>query len=146
MKKIMILVVVTVFGIVATSGCVQAGHRRHHSGLIEGVIIGAGAALIGASIIAEAREHDMYDRHPGYDRHERKRNSHYYKKERYRRDHYNSYKGGYWSVEKVWVEPVYGKRWNPGHYNRRGYWVPGSYDRVIIQDGYWVSKRIWVRN
>lgn len=145
----MILVMVTIFGVMTTGGCVHAGSGRHHNhnGLLEGVIIGAGAAILGAAIISEVNEPHVYYHNPRYDRgssyyddrsEDSDENSHYYSG--------NNHIRGHWSVERVWVEPIYKEFWNPGHYNRRGHWVDGGYESVIVREGYWKSRKIWVRN
>ena len=53
---------------------------------------------------------------------------------------------GHWEIERVWVPATYRKVWNPGHYDRHGYWVRGRWIRIVDQEGYWVEKEIWVRH
>ncbi|MBF0376444.1 MAG: hypothetical protein HQK72_03070 [Desulfamplus sp.] len=161
MKKAITLMFITIFAIAATVDCVEAGHRHGRGdNFVEGAIIGVGAAILGAAIISEINSpprtnyiyvdresrHDRYERerrHRDYDRYDRRENRH----DRYDRDdRFDRRDRGYWSVERVWVPPIYRQRWNPGHYSRRGHWIPGGYDRVIIREGYWETKRIWVSN
>lgn len=135
MKKIAILVTIVVFGVITTAGSGHAGHRgHHHGGLLEGVIIGAGAAILGTAIISGITPPPRYERiyvNDGYDSDD---------------EWYDRCDRGRWSVERVWVEPVYKERWIPGHYSRRGYWIPGRYHCVMIREGYWETRRVWVRN
>ena len=56
------------------------------------------------------------------------------------------YKKGHWKTRKIWVEPIYETRWNPGHYNKRGRWVSGRHEKFLMADGYWQKKRVWVRH
>lgn len=145
MNKIITLAVVVVFGVITMNGNAYAGHRRH-SDLLEGVIIGAGAAILGATIITEINSHPVYDHRPvpyKYRRYDKRHRDHYKEEWQDRDRRHNS---GYWSIERVWVEPVYTKRWIPGHYSRRGDWIRGRHEHVIIRDGFWESKRIWVSN
>jgi hypothetical protein len=51
---------------------------------------------------------------------------------------------GHWEVQKTWVPPVYKKVWNPGHYNRKGRWVPGEWIKIESEPGRWVKERVWV--
>ena len=113
---------------------------------MEGFMIGTGVAILGAAIINgihnDSRHH--YDR--SYSRHSR----HYYAgyRQGYKKGHHRKYKShrprGYWEVERIWVEPVYEKKWNPGHYNRRGNWISGRYENFLVQDGYFQEEKVWV--
>ncbi len=128
----------------------HAGSRKHH--LLQGVIIGAGAAIIGAAIAGEIHEQSTrgtrreYTYGPRGKNHNETYGRHDYRNREdkpYRNSSNRHYKKGYWTVQKVWVSPLYGKRWNPGHYNKKGRWVNGKHDRVIIREGYWEKRRIW---
>ncbi len=55
-------------------------------------------------------------------------------------------KRGHWETRKTWIKPAYETRWNPGHYNRRGYWVEGRYEEFKVADGFWRSDKVWVRH
>ena len=150
MKKIITLIFITIFGLITAIDSVHAGsrHRVHRgsNGLVEGIIIGTGVTILGAAIISEinsqSKHHNpppVYERRDNYDRYDR-RGSH----DRY--DRHDRRDRGYWSFDKVWVPPVYRQKWYPGHYSRRGHWIPGGYDRLIVREGYWETKRVWVRN
>ncbi len=155
MKRVIALIFITIFGLITVidSGYAGPRHRVHRgSGIVEGIIIGTAATILGAAIITEINNQskhynpspvyerrDSYDRYDRYDRHDRH--------DRY--DRYNRHdrrERGYWSFEKVWVPPVYRQKWYPGHYSRRGHWIPGGYDRILVREGYWETKRVWVRN
>lgn len=117
----------------------SAGSRGRD--IARGVIIGTTAAVIGAAIINE-----MHDNRKSSFKHNREyRIIHKEKRDcrekKYKKRHHSR---GYWAFKKVWVSPDYEKRWNPGHYNRRGRWVPGKYQRVIVREGYWKKNRVWV--
>ncbi|MBF0573602.1 MAG: hypothetical protein HQK69_07570 [Desulfamplus sp.] len=160
MKKVITLMFITVFGIITTVDCVNAGHRHGRvNNFVEGAIIGAGAAILGAAIINEINSPprnnyiyvDRETRQDRYEERERRRREHFYDRhDRFdRHDRYDRFDRrdrGYWSVERVWVPPIYKQRWIPGHYSRRGHWIQGGYDTVIIREGYWETKRIWVSN
>lgn len=45
--------------------------------------------------------------------------------------------------QRVWVPPVYKKVWNPGHYNRRGRWLPGHWVQTQLKPGHWRKERVW---
>ncbi|NNF99135.1 MAG: hypothetical protein HKM93_07130 [Desulfobacteraceae bacterium] len=105
----------------------------------EGVAIGVAATLVGQAIL----DHH----HGGYHqpatvrvnvgpRHRGPGRRHYPPPPRPQR--------GHWEVRKVWVPPVCEKVWNPGHYNRRGHWVPGHWITVESAPGYWKKERIWI--
>jgi hypothetical protein len=107
----------------------------------EGVLLGIGAAVLGTFIyqgLSQPPRHRGPQRHqvpPAYDRVSQCPDSRYHA-------HRPS---GRWEIESIWVEPVYETRWNPGHYNRKGTWVSGRYEKFQIQDGYWEKRRVWVR-
>ena len=125
---------------------------------MEGVFIGTSVALIGAAIINELSKDEQPSYH-GQDRrhHERPRHRevrhHRPPAKRYYEDHHRPYKkhynhrrAGHWEIERIWVKPVYEKRWNPGHYNRRGKWVSGRYEKFMVARGYWKEQKVWVRH
>ena len=100
----------------------------------EGVAIGIGAAIIGSALIrayhdtpaVTAPPHRPIAAYP----------------------HYRPappQPAGYWQARKVWVPPQYQKTWNPGHYDRKGRWVPGQWFQTEIRPGYWAQTRVWVR-
>ena len=114
---------------------------------MEGFMIGTGVAILGAAIIHGIHNDSRYY----YDRSYSSHNRHYHAE--YRRGHKNrhhrKYKHhkprGYWEIERIWVEPVYKKKWNPGHYTPRGSWVSGRHETFLVQNGYWQEEKIWVR-
>jgi hypothetical protein len=69
-------------------------------------------------------------------RHYRHRNRHQNRHHNWDRRHGRRGRG-----DRVWVEPIHGLRWNPGHYNRRGFWVQGRHEKVIVRDGFWDKRR-----
>ncbi|MBF0211159.1 MAG: hypothetical protein HQK68_09765 [Desulfamplus sp.] len=141
MQRILALILVTVFGLTASIESVEAGSRAR-SKFVEGAIIGAGAAILGATIVAEINRDSAYNRYDRYDRRDKRDRCD--RQDKY--DRHDRRDRGYWSVERVWIEPVYVKKWLPGFYNRKGRWIQGGYDRILVREGYWESKRIWVRN
>ena len=144
MKKIIAITTTVLLLICFFAASAHAGAARRHT--IEGFMIGTGVAILGAAIINginnDSRHH--YDR--SYSRHSR----HYYAGYRhgYKNRHHRKYKHhrprGYWEIERIWVEPVYEKKWNPGHYNRRGEWLSGRYEKFLVQDGYFQEEKVWV--
>jgi len=108
--------------------------------------IGTGVAILGAAIINGIN----HDSRPSYNRHYSRHSRHHYAgyRQEYKNRHHKKYKshrpGGYWEVERIWVEPVYEKKWNPGHYNRRGNWISGRYENFLVQDGYFQEEKVWV--
>ncbi len=120
---------------------------------MEGFIIGTGVAMLGAAIIngisnnsdksyaqSHSRHNDRthYERHTSGQRHKFSRKECRKNKERRAR--------GHWEIEKIWMEPVYETKWNPAHYDRKGRWVTGRYEKFIVAKGFWQEKKVWVRN
>lgn len=107
----------------------------------EGFLLGVGAAVLGTAIYqglkqpSGYREPRRYHVPPGYERRSQCRDT---------RRHARG-PAGRWEIERIWVEPAYETRWNPGHYNRKGYWVNGRHEKFKVQDGYWEKRRVWVR-
>ena len=106
-----------------------AGSTQRHRW--EGVAIGVGAAIIGSALINSLHQSSAYAEpapatayHPDYEGRPAPR--------------------GHWTIEKAWIEPVTRKEWNPGHYNRRGRWVPGEWIQIEVEPGYWVERKVWV--
>lgn len=99
-----------------------AGAEQRHRW--EGVAIGVGAAILGHALFNQYYSH--YTPAPVYQK---------AKPHRPR---------GHWEYRKVWVPPAYGKVWNPGHYNKRGRWVPGKWIQVETEPGHWAKEKIWV--
>lgn len=131
---------------------------------IEGFILGTGVAILGAAILnemntdgAQVRDNYAYQRHtpPVYTPPAHHRPDHQYRPGHYKPRHekkyrhhkkYANHRRGHWEVEKIWMAPVYERKWNPGHYNRKGKWVSGRYEKFMVQEGYWSKKKVWVRH
>jgi hypothetical protein len=140
MKKnrffIVLLVGLVSFGLVASP--VWAGNVQRNRW--EGVAIGAGAVILGKVLW----DHFHYPRHAYDGYHHRP----YYPSHKLHPPKHKYYprakRSGHWEIRKVWVPPVYEKVWNPGHYNRRGCWVPGKWIEIEKRPGYWDKERVWV--
>ncbi len=145
MKKTIAITTAAILFICLTTISAHAGAARRHT--LEGFAIGTGIALLGAAIYNDihrdappkyrsnhSRNHNSRDRRSKYA--SNKRDNRYYKSHRSRR---------HWRVEKIWVGPVFEKRWNPGHYNRRGHWIGGSYRKILIREGYYRHERVRAR-
>jgi len=113
---------------------------------MEGFMLGTGVAILGAAIIHGINK----DSHPQYVSSYSTHNGHNYAKHRYRHKnkHHRKYchhrPRGHWEIEKRWIEPVYETKWNPGHYNRRGEWIDGRYEKFIVTRGCWQEDKVWV--
>ncbi len=156
MKKIIAITtgILMIMGIVSVSSA-NAGAARRHT--IEGFMLGTGVALLGTAIIHEmnkdARQSPTYTRH-WPDRYENPKRKHH--KQYKRSKHHKQYKRskhprkyakksrGHYELERVWINPVYERRWNPGHYSRKGTWLSGRYQKFMIEQGYWSEKKVWV--
>jgi hypothetical protein len=129
-NKLLISLVITLFGIALVSSSALAGSKQRHRW--EGVAIGVGAAILG---------HAIYQSHQA----ERQPQVVYVEPERtYGGNHGPEYRCGHWEWQKTWVPPTYEKVWNPGHYNRKGHWVSGHWIEVETSDGHWIQERVWV--
>jgi hypothetical protein len=89
-----------------------AGSRNQN--LVQGIVIGTGAVILGTALI-NGFHHDNRVRVMASNR------------RGYRPD---TRKGSPVRGHRSWVNPRYEQRWNPGHYNRRGHWINGQYERV----------------
>jgi len=134
------VLLLTSFSIVSA----YAGAARRHT--IEGFMLGTGVAILGAAIINEINN----DSKPQYQRNHSRQGRYRHAGYRHSRNkrHHSKYKHhrprGYWEIERVWIEPVYIKKWNPGHYNRRGKWISGRHEKFPVQKGYFQEKKVWV--
>jgi hypothetical protein len=114
---------------------------------MEGFIIGTGVAMLGAAIINGMNNNADV----AYTPHHSKQHDYNYNGQRYKsknRSHRQHYKGrhrGHWEIEKIWIEPVYETKWNPGHYNRRGKWINGRHEKFLVAKGWWQESKVWVR-
>ncbi|CCK79233.1 hypothetical protein [Desulfobacula toluolica] len=155
MKKIIAITTAVVLFACLSTVSAHAGSARRHT--IEGFMLGTGVAILSAAIINEIN-HDSkpyYTNH--YARSDRNHHTGYANQHRdthqHRYAHKNRHDGnfistgpkGHWVIEKIWKQPVYKKKWNPGHYNRRGKWINGRYKKFLVKDGYWQKTKIWVR-
>jgi hypothetical protein len=155
-KTIMTIMAITcLIGLTAASS--QAGSSKRER--LEQFIIGSHVGFLGAVIANQVhnnrpvvyvpeKRHHKEKRHYRSNRH---RHDRHYRSDRHRHDrHYRSDRHrhnrtrGHWEVKKRWVEPEYEKRWNPGHYNKKGVWKRGRYQKIVVREGYWKEKRIWV--
>lgn len=91
----------------------------------EGVAIGVGAAIIGTALL-QAYQNGGSAAYV------------------YQRPMPPPVPAGHWEIQQAWVPPVYEKTWNPGHYDRRGRWIPGQWIQIQTQSGYWTENRVWV--
>nr|NJM01304.1 hypothetical protein [Desulfobacula sp.] len=131
--------------------CFSAIPARADRKTMEGFMLGTGVAILGAAIINGMNDNDgpRYSRHhspPPPDvcpveyrgRHDGRYDGRYDRRHR----HYGP--EGRWEMVRVWVEPVYERRWNPAHYNPGGEWVEGRYESFQVQGGYYRDQRVWV--
>ncbi len=148
MKKIFTTITIVLVTICFSTVSAKAGAARRHT--IEGFMLGTGAALLTAAIIKEIHKKpagvSQYEAGTAYNTDESYRYAgcnRYHRRHHRKAERYESC--GHWEIEKTWVEPVYEKKWNPGHYNRRGEWVSGRLEKFLIRDGYWKEEKVWVR-
>lgn len=125
MKKIMIMMIIMVFGLSLAVQPALAGSKQRYRW--QGVAIGVGAAILGHAIInsnnegSSCRKVTVYNSPCPPPAHR-----------------------GYWEIRKVWVEPTCKKVWNPAHYNRHGHWVCGQWKMIENVPGYWQEQEVWV--
>jgi len=150
--------VAVIFAFVVLAPEAQAGNVQRNRW--EGIAIGLGAAILGSAILGQyrldhsrepvqatvsdlRRELPKY-REPVYYRTPDPESKHH--RHRYiRADHPKRHRcKGKWEMRKEWVPPTYKRVWNPGHYNRRGKWVPGHWIEIEDTPGYWIKTRVWV--
>lgn len=143
MKKI---IAITTAVLVCTFFSTASAHADRKT--VEGFMLGTGIAILGAAIFNGIHKDSPPQYAPDHSRHDKNRHAGY----RYdnRRKHHREYRHqgprGYWKIERIWVDPVYEKRWNPGHYNPNGEWINGRYQRFMVQDGFWQEEKTWVIN
>lgn len=125
-----------------------AGSRER--GRFEGFALGFGAAVLGHALLhhhhASGHYHAPVDRHPPQRKHfdHRPHGLHKPPIDRHSPRHRYDRRRGHWELQRIWVPPVYKKKWKPGHRNPRGRWIPGCWSRVTVSRGYWKKERIWV--
>lgn len=125
-KRIFTIIFIGIISIAVAVPASWAGSRARHR--LEGAVIGIGALMLTQAII-DHHHHDAAVATTvthGYGHH---------------RPHHKP--AGYWDIQKEWVPATYKKVWNPGHYNRRGNWVPGRWIRIEVKPGHWTRKRVW---
>jgi len=146
MKKIIAITIVVLLSVCLSTTSALAGAARRHT--IEGFMIGTGVAILGSAIINGINRDSRPQYTQRYSRHDEYRDSGY--RNRHRNNYPRKYRqpnhGGYWEVQKIWIDPVYEKKWNPGHYNRHGKWVYGRHEKFLIANGYWQKEKLWVRH
>lgn len=115
---------------------------------MEGFMLGTGVAILGAAIINTIHNESG----PQYAGNHARRYDHRHAAYRYGNNgkHHRRFNSrgprGHWEVDRVWIDPVYEKKWNPGHYNRRGEWVSGRHERFLVKSGYYQEEKVWVRH
>lgn len=146
MKKTIAILTCTVMMIAMSASHAAAGAARRHT--LEGFALGTGFALLGAAIYHEMHKDAVIQYQPRKKTPPRQA----YRQDRHRKRYAdrgrraNEYRGrGHWVVQEQWIPPVYEKRWNPGHYNRRGQWISGHYKKFLVQEGYYKKVKIWVQ-
>ena len=137
MKKLISIITASFLILVVSTSFAHAGAARRHT--IEGFLLGTGVTLLGTSIVRSMNPAPE----PA------KVVVHHYNTHQYR-NHYNTcrdrgHRRGHWKKRKGWMKPVYETRWNPGHYNKRGKWVPGRYQEFHMAEGYWKKDRMRIR-
>ncbi len=113
---------------------------------MERIMFGTGAAILGAAIIHgihNTPEPRYISNRPWNDNQHYDRYRYKHKKKHHKRYSKNRHRG-HWETQKTWIEPVYETRWNPGHYNRRGKWINGRYEKFIVTRGCWQEDKVWV--
>lgn len=149
MKKTGAILIAAALIFSAAASNANAGSKADH--LAAGIIIGTGAALVGATLLHGPDRDRVYYRSPHRSygprghiyqyRHRHPRSYH-----RYGPRYGSNWHHGYWVHKKIWIAPVYEDRWIEGHFTRNGRWVSGRQERVLIQEGRWVMKKIWIRD
>ena len=146
MKKTIITMTIAVLAVMLTTAPARADRKT-----MEGFLLGTGVTLLGAAIIHEINRDDgqayqtaVYTDRRDCDR-PYYRNKHKNRHKAWKKRHHRGPKG-HWEVARVWIEPVYERKWNPGHYNRRGKWVSGRYEKFMVAEGYWKEEKTWVSN
>ncbi len=145
-KSILAFIIVMIFSfvvLVPTANAENVQRRRW-----EGVAIGIGAAILGSALLKDHHTHTRYvhTRHEPSRYHRHSDHSPYYRLKHHKRRHGREYdhRHGYWEIVKEWVPPTYRRAWNPGHYGRRGKWVPGHWIEIEETPGYWTKTRVWI--
>ncbi len=131
-KHLLISLIVTLIAATLIASPAMAGSKQRHRW--EGVAIGVGAAILGHAIYQAHKESS----HPRVVYVEPEPEPQYHPRRPFK------HRRGHWEWTKTWVPPTFDKVWNPGHYNRRGRWIPGHWIEVQTSEGYWKKERIWI--
>jgi len=114
---------------------------------MEGFMIGTGVAILGTAILHGINKDSKPQYSKNYNRYDSR---HYAYQKSYNTRHHRKIRpyrsSGHWEMERIWIEPSYEKKWNPAHYNKRGEWISGRYEKFLINDGYWQEDKIWVHH
>jgi len=129
MKKYMIITTALIFSVMILAQPALAGSKQRH--IWQGVAIGAGAVLLGQSLLHKHRVEHYPSRVTVVER-------------PVCVDSEPVCRSGYWKIERKWVPAKYKIVWNPGHYNAYEQWVPGQYIKIETRPGYWKQNRVWV--
>ena len=142
----------------------QASASSGEKHILETVIIGTGVALLGTALIHHAGNHkknkhyshnyNNYKQPPAHYLPTRKYNLHRRGTKHHGQPHpyarqqaFQPHKiQGNWIIKKIWISPKYEKRWIPGHFNKRNRWIKGKNALVMVKNGYWEKKRVWLRS
>ncbi|WP_319525560.1 hypothetical protein [uncultured Desulfosarcina sp.] len=119
-KKRFSIIAVLLTSITLVAAPVFAGSKQQHRW--EGVAIGLGAAILG---------HAIYQAHLDASQ---PRVVYVEPAPEYRQPRPEHHRG-HWEWQKTWIAPTFEKVWNPGHYDRKGRWVPGHWIEVKTSEG-----------
>ncbi|MFH2091121.1 MAG: hypothetical protein ABIJ31_02050 [Pseudomonadota bacterium] len=144
MKKTIATITAVFIAIVFSSVPAHADRKT-----MEGFLLGTGVAILGTAIIQGMNKDSNTPQHQSSYSHDRKNNHadfEYRGKRRTPARYYSRGPVGHWEIERIWIEPVYETKWNPGHYNQHGEWVNGRHEQFEIFKGYWQEEKRWVRH
>jgi len=132
MKKQIAIIAALFIVVTLSTSFAQAGAARRHT--IEGFLLGTGVTLLGTAIAHSINKPGPVVVHTTPRHHE------------YRYDkRHKKHRRGHWETRKIWIDPVYETRWNPGHYNKRGKWVSGRHKKFLVAQGYWAQAQVRIR-
>lgn len=128
-RSLIPIVIVTAITMLITANSAFAGSKHHERW--KGIAIGVGVAILGNAIFNQKNNHHIrepercYVTVPAPPMHSTRRK-------------------GHWKVKDEWIPPTYKTVWNPGHYNRKGDWIGGTWIKIVARPGYWKEKKVWV--